>query len=165
MLKDIPEPLTSTLVPAADAVAIDPADEARTHRELESLLLHGRREEALKLAVDKHMFALALLIGSVCGREQFQLAARCFADKSFSVSSPLHFSSMLFSSQAHSILRHGGLQLNKAQSGSSGASLSAVVVEWRRHLAAILANKSADWVELARTLGDRVIAETNVMSL
>ena len=164
-MKDVPQPSSSAPAPvslAADSALNNAEEEARTHRELEELLLHGRREEALKLAVDRQMFALALLIGSVCGREQFQLAARCFADKSFSVSSPLHFSSMLFSNQAHSILRHGGMQLNKAQVGPTGVSMSAVVVEWRRHLATILANKNADWVELARTLGDRVIAETNV---
>ena len=136
--------------------------------QLEDMLLHGRREEALRLAVQKEMYPLALLIGSICGKDEFQYVTRCYADSNLSSASLLHFVSMLYSNQARNALRHGGMQLLKVLPGSSSNSNqteighSAIVRGWSKNLAAIIANKSGEWSDLCKTLGERVIAETNV---
>jgi hypothetical protein len=177
--------------PDAQAMlAAAPALTAERQQELEALLLVGSREEALALALKWEQFPLAMLIGTVCGREQFQQAVRAFADKSFSPSSSLHFVSMIYSNQASSTLKYGGRQAperalggpnshsfygsSSSSSSSSShsaayrpqpvswASASPMVRDWRKHLGCILSNKSGDWVDLARTMGERVHSETHV---
>jgi hypothetical protein len=137
------------------------------YADIEGLLLNGKREDALKLAVEKEDFALALLIASVCGKEQFQFVSRCYAEKNFAVTSSLHFLSMLYSNQAEKSLKHGGARLlnTVASTDVGGGALaggSAVVSQWRKHLAAILSNKNQNWADLVRTLADRILNDTHV---
>lgn len=56
---------------------------------IESLLLHGRREEAAQMAADGHDWGLAMLIGSVCGSQKYQEIVRSFAATHFPKTSPL----------------------------------------------------------------------------
>ena len=55
------------------------------------------------LRVGQGAWALALVIGSVCGAEQYQLAVRSFAStlmsSSTSATAPLYMAAMLFSNQ------------------------------------------------------------------
>jgi hypothetical protein len=132
---------------------------------LEALLLHGQRDEALNLAIQKEHFAFALLIGSVCGKDQFQYAARCYADKCLQSSASLHFMSMIFSNQASNVIRHGGKRLidNASSTIGNANQISSFVQDWKKNLACILANKSSDWVELVRSLGERIATENLVL--
>lgn len=121
--------------------------------------------------MEKEDFALALLIASVCGKEQFQYVSRCYADKNFAVTSSLHFMSMLYSNQAEKSLKHGGTRLLNAAAapdaatGAGRAGGSAVVTQWRKHLAAIISNKNQNWSDLVRALAERILTETNVSSI
>ena len=153
-------------------------------QEIETLLVSGDRDAALMLALQLNQHALAMLIGTVCGKEQFQQAVKAFANHSFSPSSSLHFISMIYSNQTPDALKleHSlpGDTSQKPRSignaifnGSSSAPLakhqmvswehvSPIVRDWKKHLGSILCNKSGDWVHLARSLGDRIYSESQV---
>ena len=173
--------MENTLLPATPSLT------SEQQQELESLLLVGSREEAMTLALKWGQFALAMLIGTVCGKEQFQHAVRSYADKSFPASSTLHFVSMIYSNQATCALKDSGRRLpekslnglnSNSFYGSSAASIQTaslykqhpvswqnatpMVRDWKKHLVSILSNKSGDWVDLARTLGEKVHSETHV---
>lgn len=143
--------------------------------EIENMLVAGNREEALHRALELNEFPLAILIGTVCGKDAFQHAVRSYADNRFSVESSLHFLSMIYSNQGAAALKVP-VKLNTVSDIQSTAPLpignshavvkswkdcSPHVKDWRRRLATILANKSGDWVDICRTLGERVYSETN----
>ena len=142
--------------------------------EIETLLTEGRREEALVIALQLKQYALAMLIGTVCGKEHFQSAVRSYADTCLDHNSALHFMSLLYSNQASTAMQTpaGASAGNRAGTGGaiggavrkcvSWADASPFVQSWRQHLSCILLNKTSDWVEVVRQLGERVYAETNV---
>lgn len=151
---------------------------------LEALLVVGNRDDALAMALRLEQYPLAMLIGTVCGREHFQQAVKAYADKTFAPSSSLHFISMIYSNQATHVLKQGGTRLmpSKASNDPNSTSrygsvsqgqtfrpqpvswqnASPIVRDWKKHLGSILSNKSGDWVDLAKSLGERVYNETHV---
>ena len=133
---------------------------------MEHLLFMGQRDEAIALAQHHQDFALALLVASNCGDgKKYQEVVRTYARASFPSASPLHLASLLFSSQAASVIRPhhspqypapGSVRLSGAMvtSGGGGAggggatptpttesTPSSLLRYWQRNLAMILANK------------------------
>lgn len=163
---------------AATATGMEGAPLSAAQRaEIEAMLIEGRREEALAVALQLKQFALAMLIGTVCGKEHFQSAVRSYADSCLDSNSALHFMSLLYSNQASSALQlplatigtkvtgSGGMSGGGARRGVSWADASPFVLSWRQHLSCVLLNKTSDWVDVVRQLGERVFAETNVSVL
>ena len=61
--------------------------------------MQGSRQEALALSLKREAWAIALLVGSVCGPEQYQQAVRLFACSAFPSNSPIFAAAMLYSNQ------------------------------------------------------------------
>lgn len=103
--------------------AIDIDELPSIQRQIEELLVCGEREEALKLAIDSSEWALAMLIGCVCGQKEYQEVVRKFAAQSLPVDSPLHMISMMYSNQARGSILADSLL---SQSISHNALISVV---------------------------------------
>lgn len=123
---------------------------------VESLLLRGKREEAVHEAIASKNFTMALLVSSMCGRETFQDATRQFADEVFLSGSPLHTLAMLFSGQLHPP-EDSTLHRGQGQSLLWGGSAQELLATWRHHLAAIISNRILGWDRIVLSLGDRLL--------
>ena len=123
---------------------------------VESLLLKGKREEAVEVAIQGKQFAMALLIGSMCDRATFQHVTRKYAEDMLSNGSSLHTLSMLFSGQ---LQPPSDSELDRA--GGSGALWShagdALLQSWKQNLAAVISNRILGWDRIVLSLGDRLM--------
>jgi hypothetical protein len=136
---------------------------------IETLLMLGRREEAIEFAMKGHHWSLAILIGSVCEKRVYQEVIRAYSETSFPRNSAMNLISLIYSNQAENMIRHGGKVLAAAPApvaptafpiSSSSASLSETI--WARNLTAVITNKVDDWGLLARQIGDRILQESGV---
>ena len=66
---------------------------------LESLLLRGKRDEAVAAAVAHREWPIALLIASNCGPDEYREVTKAYATCTFPNASPLHLAALLFSNQ------------------------------------------------------------------
>lgn len=117
-------------------------------RDVEDLLFKGQKEQAVELLLSKKQFSMALIIAAVCGSDVYQKAAKTFAMECLGSQSPLTDVVMACSNQPYSYIEGKALPTT--------CSL-ADVLEWKRHLCAILTNKSLKWRESCRMLGDETI--------
>ena len=117
--------------------------------EIEALLVVGRKEEALRKAIQYGEWSLALLLGSVCGADKYQEVIRSYSASHFPASAPMHLLTLLFANSGSSAV----MSTNK-----SGDAL----VMWRHNLSAILSNKASNWQQLATFLGYRLLSESKV---
>lgn len=123
--------------------------------QIETLLMLGRREEAVKIAIESNNWSLALLISSVCDKKVYQEVVRAYSDYSFPKTSGLNLLSLIYSNQAENTIRHGGKVF-----AASGIPQSSFESTWGRNLTAVISNKVDDWSQLARHIGDRVLQES-----
>jgi hypothetical protein len=118
---------------------------------VQRLLVRGKRKEATEEALSSGNFAMALLVGSMCGREMYRHAVKQFADSTLGVGHPLHTVAMLFSGQ---------LQLPEESTSTTSFWVSVDPEElrrsWRVHLAAIISNQTTGWHLIVLSLGDRL---------
>jgi hypothetical protein len=127
-------------------------------KNVEKLLLWGKREEAVQEAIRSKNFAMALLVASMCDRATFQEATKEFADDILSTGSPLHTLAMLFSGQlqapADSSLDRNGAKTSISiwDNGAQQLCLS-----WRQHLAATISNRTLGWDRIVLSLGDHLL--------
>ena len=133
-------------------------EDANFYSKVEQLLIRGKREDACAMAVEAEQWPVALMIGSMCGKDAFQHMMKAMAEKNFPQQSTLHLMSLLYSNQAESIVRYGGRSLagNKTTNETSG-----VTATWKRNLAAIVANKVGDWNALSKAVGDRIMESSS----
>lgn len=125
---------------------------------VEQCLLRGQREQAVEEAISSGNFALALLIATMCSRNVYHHAAKCFADQVLMEGQPLHTIALLFSGQSQ--------PLGKDESSPSlwdRVSKEMLQQTWKRQLALILSNPIGGWDQLVLSLGDRLadIGEVN----
>jgi hypothetical protein len=133
--------------------------------QIETLLLLGRREEAIDIAMKAHLWSLALLIGSVCEKKVYQEVVRAYSESSFPRNSAMNLISLIYSNQAENTIRHGGKLLATGASPATSSSLaSSAETIWARNLTAVITNKVDDWGLLARQIGDRILQESGVSS-
>jgi hypothetical protein len=137
--------LHGSFSPPAPATAMNP----ERYVEIEALLVVGRKEEALKKAIQCGEWSLALLIGSVCGADKYQEIIRGYSASHFPPSAPMHLLTLLFANQGTSAI---------LSTSKSDDTLSM----WRHNLSAILSNKTSNWQQLASFLGYRLQAESKV---
>jgi hypothetical protein len=132
--------------------------------QIETLLMLGRREEAVKIAIEIHNWSLAILISSVCDKSTYQDVIRAYSEYMFPRTSGLNLLTHIYSNQAENMIRHGGKVLGGLSGGAGGshAAPSASEAMWARNLAAVISNKVDDWSTLARHIGDRVLQESGV---
>jgi len=123
---------------------------------VESLLLHGKREEAVEEAVTGNHFGLALLVAGMCGGKTFQNATKKFADKVLLSESPLYTLALLFSGNLEpppdSALEKVGLTPTVWSN-----STTALLHTWKQHLCAIISNRILGWDRIVLSLGDRLL--------
>jgi hypothetical protein len=122
---------------------------AEQYVEIESLLVVGKKEEALKKAIQYGEWSLALLVGSVCGAEKYQEVIRGYSASHFPPSAPLHLLTLLFANQG-------------ATAVLSTAKTDDALTMWRHNLSSILSNKTSNWQQLATYLGYRLQSEAKV---
>jgi hypothetical protein len=136
-----------------EAEAIDSRSNRACLDSIESLLLHGKREEAVEEAVASRQFAMALLIASMCDRVTFQYVTKKFAMEIASNGAPLHTIALLFSGQLEpppdSALDRAGL-LPTVWSDATDKLRQT----WRQHLCAIISNRILGWDRIVLSLGD-----------
>ena len=132
-----------------------------SYGKIEELLLKGKREDAVQIAVQHKDWALAMLIAGNCKVETYQEVIKSYAEETFPTSSPMHFLSMLYSNQANSAVRCGGRKLNAFAGDRDDHSRGGLL--WRKNLAALLSNKTPVWQELVTSIGDRLLIDEKVM--
>eukprot|EP00526_Cylindrotheca_closterium_P004161 CAMPEP_0113637722 /NCGR_PEP_ID=MMETSP0017_2-20120614/19755_1 /TAXON_ID=2856 /ORGANISM="Cylindrotheca closterium" /LENGTH=4255 /DNA_ID=CAMNT_0000548783 /DNA_START=113 /DNA_END=12880 /DNA_ORIENTATION=+ /assembly_acc=CAM_ASM_000147 len=123
-------------------------DDLRIER-VQSLLLRGNRVEAVKEAVECKDFATALLVASMCDPETYKFAAKAYAENVFVGGSPMYTIGMLFS---------GSIQVPSESSSSSfwGIGANELNSTWKKHLAAVISNRTVGWDRVVLSLGDRL---------
>ncbi|CAJ1954685.1 unnamed protein product [Cylindrotheca closterium] len=123
-------------------------DDLRMER-VQSLLLRGNRVEAVKEAVECQDFATALLVASMCDPETYKFAAKAYAENVFVGGSPMYTLGMLFS---------GSIQVPSESSSNSfwGIGANELNSTWKKHLAAVISNRTAGWDRVVLSLGDRL---------
>ncbi len=119
--------------------------------EVQFLLLQGKREEAVECALVKEQFALAFLVASMCSRETYHKAAKSYTESVLRKGSPLHTAAELFCSELQTPEMRLGV--NPMIWSDSNINLKHT---WKKHLAAIISNRTAGWDDLAVALGDRL---------
>ena len=72
---------------------------------LETLLLAGKREEAIAVSVLHKEWAMAMLIASNCGSVEYSEVSKAYAENCFPASTPLHLATLLFSNQVRTFVR------------------------------------------------------------
>lgn len=155
-----PDLLSSSTTPAGGSALKHPMNEKDLHVAIEALLLSGKRDEAAQLCVDQQQWGLAFMLASVCSPAKYQSISKAFAEKHFATASPLHLLSLVYSNQAQAHIAHGGRQLSSATIASTSIPRSSThSTVWRRNLAALISNKSGDWVSLIRVFANRLLQE------
>ena len=133
------------------------------YAEIEALLVVGRREEALKRAIELREWSLAMLIGCVCGAEKYQEVVRSYASSHFPAAAPLHLLTLMFANQGASAVLSSSSNANATGTASTvGDDSNNLLTLWKHNLSAILSNKASNWQKLARFLGYRLHSETKV---
>lgn len=140
-----PKELHANFTPKHGATTVG----AEQYSEIEALLVVGRREDALKKAIQCGEWSLAILIGSVCGAEKYQEVIRSYSASHFPASAPLHLLTLMYTNQATSAV------VGTQQSDD-------VLSLWRHNLSSILSNKPSNWQQLAQFLGYRLLSESKV---
>lgn len=105
--------------------------------------------EAVKEAVECKDFATALLVASMCDPETYKFAAKAYAENVFVGGSPMYTIGMLFS---------GSIQVPSESSPSSfwGIGPNELNSTWKKHLAAVISNRTVGWDRVVLSLGDRL---------
>ena len=151
-----PDPLAATIQTEEDQWI-----QSQQLSQIETLLMLGRREEAVKIAMEIPNWSLAILISSVCDKSTYQEVIRAYSDFMFPRTSGLNLLAHIYSNQAENMIRHGGKVLGGINTGTTVTSCPSEAM-WRRNLAAVISNKVDDWSALARHIGDRVLQESGV---
>lgn len=142
---------------------------AEQYTEIEALLVVGRKEDALRKAIQCGEWSLALLIGSVCGPEKYSEVVHTYSSNRFPKATPLHLLTLMYADVGSSIVLNttanttGGVNTTSSSTtitntGSGGDALTL----WRHNLSAILSNKPSNWQQLASFLGYRLHTESKV---
>jgi hypothetical protein len=132
-------------------------------KNVEKLLLWGKREEAVQEAIRSKNFAMALLVASMCDRATFQEATKQFADDILSTGSPLHTLAMLFSGQLQPP-SDSALNRNGATTPIWDSSAQQLHLTWRQHLAATISNRTLGWDRIVLSLGDHLLDSGNIQA-
>jgi hypothetical protein len=114
---------------------------------VESLLIQGKKEEAVDEALRCQQFGLALFIGAMCQREIFFRTLDEFAINSFAPGTPFSTVAKLHSS-------NGACVSDTSFLGDD----EALRCSWRQHLAVLISNRPAGWDKATEVLGDRLRA-------
>jgi hypothetical protein len=124
--------------------------------EVQKLLLHGHREEAVKCALSGGNYGLALLIASFCGPETYRTAMKYFIKKELASGTPLYTATSLFANQIQT-------QNESDDDYSHFWKNESVSIEhnWRYHLASIMSNQTRGWKKVVVALGDELLYSGN----
>eukprot|EP00559_Dactyliosolen_fragilissimus_P008136 CAMPEP_0184872466 /NCGR_PEP_ID=MMETSP0580-20130426/41303_1 /TAXON_ID=1118495 /ORGANISM="Dactyliosolen fragilissimus" /LENGTH=1076 /DNA_ID=CAMNT_0027375267 /DNA_START=19 /DNA_END=3250 /DNA_ORIENTATION=- len=120
--------------------------------QVQNLLLHGKRDEAVFSALSSGQYALALLIARVCSESVYRVAAQRFAEESLPVGSPLYTVASLFANQIDGLTNVENDPSHFWR--GSGKNLKGT---WRHHLASIISNQTAGWKNIVLSLGDQLL--------
>jgi len=119
---------------------------------IQNLLLKGKRRQAVDEAIACRDFATAMLVASMCDTDTYKRAARAYAERVFVAGSPMQTVSMLFSGCLQSAQRSSHWGIDSPELNST----------WKKHLAAIISNRTVGWDRIVLSLGDRLQEIGNV---
>lgn len=158
---------------SSSAISTLPLD-GEYYRTFEAYALLGLREEAIDHAVRHHDWPNAMVLAQQVGMERLQEVVRQYATVSLRGRPGLHLLSMLATQQARTTIAYAGNNAfldpsnanapvgssgSEKKTGQQGVGKNAFLSDWRRHLALIVTNKSADWRDLVLTLAKRLEKE------
>ena len=135
--------------------------------EIESLLVVGRKEDALRKSIQYHEWSLALLIGSVCGADKYAEVVQSYSHSHFPRATPLHLLTLMYADLgSKAILNSPSASTTTTSSHTTITNTNGpsndVLTLWRHNLSAILSNKPNNWQQLASILGYRLQQESKV---
>ena len=146
---------------------------ADQYTEIEALLVVGRKEDALRKAIQLNEWSLALLIGSVCGPERYSEVVHTYSSSHFPKATPLHLLTLMYANVGSGVVLNSSANTtgtgtantytNTTSTSITNTSTSGdVLTLWRHNLSAILSNKPSNWQQLASYLGYRLQTESKV---
>ena len=127
--------------------------------EMERLMLAGRREEAMQLAVASGEWASALLVAKSLGDTHWNKVISDYASSKFIAGSPLKTLFQIIAAQSNEAIfdQAGGFQ----DDNSYGAQANPIVEQWQRNLAIILSNRTPNDRQRVAHLGDMLRVKFN----
>ena len=141
---------------------------------IESLLVLGKREEAVSHALAHQQWFLALMISSTCAPTLYQSVVSTYANQNVVNASTLHSLLLLYSNQGQRGFGLGGdpkanlrlsampgTALTDISTNSDCNDLTSLKRSWRRNLAALLSNKPPEWQVLIAKFAERLYVETS----
>lgn len=148
-----------------------PAPSPASTSSIEKLLVLGKREEAVELALEQEDYALALLAASLCDMNVYQRVVRQLASKRFSpASSALQTFALLSCNQGGSApifqspaVKPAAFQisdkLGSTAASTQNQSTTELLHNWRQNVALLLSTKTQDWQLLLIRLAQRLQTE------
>jgi hypothetical protein len=148
-----------------------PAPSPASTSSIEKLLVLGKREEAVELALEQEDYALALLAASLCDMNVYQRVVRQLASKRFSpASSALQTFALLSCNQGGSApifqspaVKPAAFQisdkLGSTATSTQNQSTTELLHNWRQNVALLLSTKTQDWQLLLIRLAQRLQTE------
>ena len=137
--------------------------EDKALEEVQTLLVRGKREEAVASALSCRNYTLALIIAAMCDRETYQNVAKQFVDDRLMKGSPLHTTALLFSGQLNPPTDATLDRTGAAPSIWKDSSYN-LPKTWKYQLASIINNRTAGWERIMLALGDRLLQLNEVFS-
>ena len=120
---------------------------------IENLLLKGKREKAVEVAIEHGHFDMAFLVASRCSQQTYQYVAKRFTERSLPIDSPLHTVSMLYAGQLQPQPKGAQVDTHSSCWGGDPEELRRM---WKKHTAAIISNRAPDWDRIVVSLGNRL---------
>lgn len=130
---------------------LNPAGDSDKHAilQVESLLIEGRRGEALRVAVDAKLWPHALLLAGHLGGRHYQETVATMARSSCTLGSPLHTLEILLAGISH--------ELTSSTEGMPTASrIRELIPRWREHVAILCSNPTKGTEFMLKALGDEL---------
>ena len=137
---------------------------AASMAEVQSFLLKGQRDKAVKAAIEAREYPMAFLIASICDRQKYQEVVKSYVDEKLAQGSPLHTLSLIFSGQSEGTAKPC-VQLSGPDAGLRRLPERDVMLDnWMSNLAAVITNRTRGWDALVGEIGDRLAASGDFCS-
>lgn len=140
------------------------ADETAITR-VESLLIAGRRGEALRVAIEARLWPHALLLARHLGGQHYQDTVAAMAKSACRLGSPLHTLEMIMAGLPEELamsVSRTPVDAHGVQAPSGASKISELLPRWREHVAILCANPTCGGEFVLKALGDELARQNDI---